>query len=361
MARPVLAFLALWLAAVPLAQAQHPLELEFRERCRAMIGERVAGTKEAVVGQEGWVLLTSELRFASIGRFFGPEAARATPRVRPENADPIPAIVDFARQLEARGIELIFMPVPIRPLVYPESVLGKERLRGAGPASCLISDQTEFLAALREQGVRVIDLVPLFLAHRDDPRGPVFVPSESHWTGLGVVLAAREVAAAVDGKPWLAAAGKSQLLVEWHTLDHTGHIYRDLQLKGRLPARPPDRLQYRAVRLSTPQGAQSLPLHNPDSPVVVIGDSNTIWWKDRDASLGHQLACELGFPIDVQATTRGGAPNPRRNQTRTARATPGYLDGKKLVVWCFSSRATIEGTEGWPLTPIDAPRAAGGA
>lgn len=86
-----------------------------------------------------------------------------------------------------------------------------------------------------------------------------------------------------------------------------------------------------------------------------MGESNTIWWKTRDASLGHQLASEMGFPVDVQATTGGGATNARLNLIRTAQATPGYLAGKKLVVWSFSSRATIEGTEGWPRPPIDPP------
>jgi hypothetical protein len=100
-----------------------------------------------VLGKEGWVLLGSELRFASIGRFFGPDAARATPRARAEVADPIPAIVDFDRQLTARGFALVFMPVPVRPLIYPESVLGRDRLGDAAPVPYLSSDQIAFMAA----------------------------------------------------------------------------------------------------------------------------------------------------------------------------------------------------------------------
>jgi hypothetical protein len=354
-ARPLLAGVALLVAAAVSAQERAVLEHEFVEGCRTLLGDRVAGTREDVLGKEGWVLLTSELRFASIGRFFGPDALKAMPRVRAENADPIPAIVDFERQLAARGIALIFMPVPVRPLIYPESVLGRERLGDAAAVPYLASDQIAFLEALRERGVRVIDLAPVFLAHRSDPRGPIFVPSESHWTGLGVVLAAREVAAAVRGEPWLAAAGKAELTTEWQTLEHTGHIYRDLHAKGGLPERPPDRLQYRAVRVATPAGTHPVELSNPDGPVVVMGDSNTIWWKDRDASLGHQLAYELGVSVDVQATSGGGATHARLNLIRTAQATPGYLASKKLVVWCFSSRAIIEGSEGWPRTPVDPP------
>ncbi len=344
------------LLAVQAAGGEPPaLEKEFADRCRAMLGEKLAGTREDVLGQAGWVLLATELRFASIGRFFGPEAAKATPRVRPEVADPIPAIVDFAAQLEARGISLIFMPVPVRPLIYPESVLGAERLRGVAPLPYLFRDQAEFIAALRARGVRAIDLTPVFLAHRDDPHAPIFVPSESHWTGLGAVLAAREVAAAVRGEPWLERAARVELSAEWETLEHTGHIYRDIHEKGGLPPRPPDRLHFRRVLLAAPAGPQPLSLDNPESPVTVMGDSNTIWWRDRGASFPHQLAHELRIKVDVQATTGGGATNARLNLIRTARANPAYLASKKLVVWCFSSRATIEGSEGWPLTPIDPP------
>jgi alginate O-acetyltransferase complex protein AlgJ len=353
--RPVATVVALLLALSASAGEPPALEKEFGDRCRSLLGERVQGTREDVLGQEGWVLLTSELRFASIGRFFGPDAIKASPRVKPEVADPIPAIVDFAEQLGARGVALIFMPVPVRPLVYPESVLGAERLRGITPVPYLFSDQVAFIAALRERGVRAIDLTPIFLAHRDDPHAPIFVPSESHWTGLGTVLAAREVAASVRGEPWLERAARIELAADWQVLEHSGHIYRDIHEKGGLPPRPPDRLHYRRVQLATSTGLQPLSLQNPDSPVVVMGDSNTIWWRDRGASFPHQLAHELRIPVDVQATTGGGATNARLNLIRTARANPGYLASKKLVVWCFSSRATIEGSDGWPMTPIDPP------
>jgi len=344
-------------AVIPAAAASPPSALEpaFKEGCRRLLTARVPGTKEAVLGEAGWVLLTSELKFASTGRFFGAEARLAYTRTKPEYADPIPAIVDFARQLADRGIGLVFMPVPVRPLVYPESVLGEAALPARQPPPYLFAEQAAFFAELSARGVQTIDLTPLFLAHRGDSRAPLFVPSESHWTGYGVYLAARAVAETVRGEPWLATAPHQEMTAEWLTLEHTGSIYRDLVSRGGLPARPPDHVHYRSVKLVTPEGPRSMARENLDSPVVVMGDSNTIWWRDRDASLAHQLAYELGFPVDVQATTGGGATNSRLNLIRTAQAHPGYLAKKKLVVWCFSSRATIEGSEGWRLTPIDPP------
>ena len=107
------------------AAEPEPLEKEFKRRCGEMIGERVKGTMEAVLGHEGWVLLTSELAYAAIGRFWGPAAAAANPGVDPRVADPVPAILDFHRQLKERGVRLLFLPVPTRPVIYPEAVLGK--------------------------------------------------------------------------------------------------------------------------------------------------------------------------------------------------------------------------------------------
>ncbi len=99
--------------------------------------------------------------------------------------------------------------------------------------------------------------------------------------------------------------------------------------------------------------------HNPESPVVIIGDSNIIWWRDQEGALFHQLSADLGFPVDNLATTGGGATNTRLNFIRTAFAEPDYLKGKKVVIWCFTSRSFYNSHDGWKLVPLDKVPAAG--
>jgi hypothetical protein len=344
------------LAAVPAVHAGDvkALEQQFRDRCKAMLAEKVKGTAEDVLGQEGWVVLATELSYASFGRFWGPDGAAANPNVSPGIADPVPAIVDFNRQLKAHGIRLIFMPVPTRPVIYPEAVLGKGAFAGFKKIPDLNSAQDEFYKLLRSQGVEVLDPTADFLAARDGAQGGVFIPSESHWTGYGVSLAVDHIAKELSNEKWLKTVPKQQFVMPgWSKLPWYGHIYKDIVEKGGQPQRSPDTVWLPTVRLKTGDSSKRLEMRNPESPVVIIGDSNTIWWKDQDGSLSQQLAGKLGFPIDVLSTVGGGATNTRLNFVRAIHSTPGYLDTKKVVIWCFTSRSFRMAVEGWRLIPLD--------
>ncbi len=73
-----------------------------------------------VSGKEGWLFFGPELRFVSAGPFWGPAAAKVSRATKPEFADPLPAIVDFYRQLKKMGVELLMVPVPPKSVVYPD-------------------------------------------------------------------------------------------------------------------------------------------------------------------------------------------------------------------------------------------------
>lgn len=330
------------------------LEQEFRQRCKAMMNERVKGTAEDVLGQEGWVVLASELAYASVGRFWGPDGVAANPSVNPGIADPVPAILDFAQQLKARGIRLIFLPVPTRPVIFPEAVLGKEKLQGFKRPPHLHSGQDEFYALLRTKGIEVLDPTPDFLAAREGEHGAVFIPSESHWTGYGVSLVVDRLVKSLRSEKWLKGVPKQEYLTPgWSTLPWYGHIYRDITDKGGQPKRSPDTIWLPTVRLKTPTGSARIDMRSPDSPIVIIGDSNTIWWKDHDASLSQQLAGRLQIGVDVLSTVGGGATNTRLNLVRVIHANPGYGDNKKVIIWCFTARSFRGTADGWRLIPLD--------
>ena len=71
-----------------------------------------------------WVaVFRGEFRLLSLGRFWGDEAPKVSRSRKPELADPIPAIVDFQKQLKARGIDLLVVPVPPKAAIYPEKIL----------------------------------------------------------------------------------------------------------------------------------------------------------------------------------------------------------------------------------------------
>src|SRR6188474_3111942 len=79
-----------------------------------------------VTGAGGWLYLPAELSHIAAGKFWGPDAAKVSKAPKPENADPLPAILDFKSQLDKAGIELILVPVPAKTFVYPEPLSGQE-------------------------------------------------------------------------------------------------------------------------------------------------------------------------------------------------------------------------------------------
>jgi hypothetical protein len=341
--------------AWPQAQAPAALVEQYRQRCRELMPQMLdRGVHKLIRGPDGWLLLHDELRFAASDRFWGIAALQLKPNVPMERADPVAAIVAFRDDLAKAGIELLFAPAPTREVVMPEAVLGGERFPTGTPVPRLQPAEEEFYAALRARGVEVIDLTKVFLARRWWERGPLYVPSDPHWTSAGLVLAAGEMAAWIKQRPWYAAAAKGKFEAAWKPVDHFGPLYQDLHERAGLEKREPDTVQARSVREVGADGKTAkIEPRFPASPVILIGDSHTNWWRSAEASLYQQLAYELSFRVDNLATVGGGTNESRLNLVRTARATPGYLDGKKLVIWCFGSRDLLGHKDGWMRTPLD--------
>lgn len=93
---------------------------------------------------------------------------------------------------------------------------------------------------------------------------------------------------------------------------------------------------------------------------MLLGDSHGLVFHvgadmhAQGAGLADQLAYELGFALDVVAVRGSGATPARFNLFRRARRTPGFWDGKRLVIWTFSVREFTQ-ADGWRRVPIDAP------
>jgi hypothetical protein len=97
-----------------------------------------------------------------------------------------------------------------------------------------------------------------------------------------------------------------------------------------------------------------------ESPVLLLGDSHTLVFHIGEelhatgAGLADQLAGELGMGIDVVGVRGSGATPARISLYREGRSNPGYLQKKKLILWCFTAREFTEGS-GWRKLPV-APR-----
>jgi alginate O-acetyltransferase complex protein AlgJ len=326
---------------VPLSEAQQRLRGELASKVQSAEKKNAAASSEA----GGWLFFAAEFRLLSLGPFWGGEAPKVSRSHKPELADPIPAIVDFQKQLKVRGIDLLVVPVPPKAAIYPEKIVSGFDVRTDGAATFL----HRFYGELRAAGIDVLDLTPLFIQNRDDKRGGVFCKTDSHWSGLGCVLAAQAIAEHIRGK-LTAPAAKKDYISDWKESEIKG------DLAGLLPPGDPKPGPEKiAVRSVSEKGTNATVQPDANSPLLVLGDSHTLVFHDflaERAGLVDQLAQELGFAPDLIGTLGSGATPVRISLYRHGLKDPGYLAKKKVVVWCFAAREFTEASEGWAKVPI---------
>ena len=318
---------------------------KFTKEVAAIVQNLEKKKAAAGTGEGGWLFFAGELRLLSLGRFWGDEAAKVSRARKPELANPIPAIVDFHHQLRARGIELVVVPVPPKAAIYPEKIVSGFDLPSHDPAPGL----RQFYEELRGAGIDVLNLAPVLIQNREHPRGPVFCKTDSHWSGIGCVLAAQAIAEHVRRK-LPAPAVRKEYVSDWNEVQINGDLAGLLPPDARKPG--PEKISVQTV---SEKGTGAAVDPDPNSPVVVLGDSHTLVYHDflaERAGLIDQLALELGFAPDLIGTRGSGATPVRINLYRRSLRDTGYLVKKKVVIWCFAAREFTEATEGWAKTPV---------
>ena len=326
---------------IPLSEAQQRLRAELASKVQNSEKKNAAACAEA----DGWLFFAAEFRLLSLGRFWGDEAPKVSRAHKPELANPIPAIVDFQKQLKARGIDLLVVPVPPKAAIYPEKILPGFDVRAEDSAPVL----HRFYDELRGAGIEVLDLTSLFIQNREDKRGGVFCKTDSHWSGLGCTLAAQAIAENVRDK-LAASTSKNEYSSEWKDLEIKGDLVGLLSSDHPKPG--PEKI---AIRSVSEKGTSTVIQPDANSPLLVLGDSHTLVFHDfltERAGLIDQLAQELGFAPDLIGTRGSGATPVRITLYRHSLKNPDYLAKKKVVVWCFAAREFTEAAEGWARVPI---------
>jgi hypothetical protein len=325
----------------PLSESQQKFVNELAAKSRSAQSENAA----VIAGVDGWFFLSSDLRFLSVGQFWGADAAKVSRAHKPESADPIPAIVDFHEQLKKRGIDLLLMPVPPKAAIYPEKILPDVDPRGETAAPYL----ARFYDELRKREIGVVDLSPVFLQNRASEHGPVFCKTDTHWSGFGCVLAAQTIKEKIHEK--LAGQPQKNYAAEWKEITIKGDLG---DLAGPNIKKPePEKIAVRTIS-DKETGAAINP--DPNSPLLIIGDSHTLVFHDflaEKSGLLDQVAYEIGFAPDLIGTRGSGSTSVRISLYRRARKDPDYLAKKKVIVWCFAAREFTESDQGWDKVPVD--------
>ncbi len=294
------------------------------------------GGEKALIGRDGWL-------FYKPG--FDDRLSRGTP-VTGTN-DPVEAIVGFRDALAARGTQLLVVPAPNKESVYPDRLTR----RAASGQVRMSPAMRDLLSRLRSARVEYVDLFDLFAAARTNGAGPggapLYLAQDSHWSPLGVELAARAVAQRLADLGWIGR-GTVDFRERPVTVERLGDVLRMLQsapLERHAAAETV--LCHQVVRPETGQPYQD----EAQSEVLVLGDSFLrIYQQEEPGAAGFiaHLARELKRPITSLVNDGGASTLVRQELSRR----PALLQHKRVVVWEFVERDLRLGTEGWQLVPL---------
>ncbi len=302
---------------------------------------KVQAHSAVVEGQQGWLFLGAELRFLGVENFWGTGSQKDFSAALPSSGGgaPLPAIVDFDRQLKAAGVRLLLVPVPPKAWSSTHAPAGQ----WAGVKADSLGG---FYRELAAQGVELLDLRPAFAA-REASGEAMFCRTDSHWSGRGCVVAGQLVAERVRA---LLPKTPPSFLEQWREFSIRGDLEELSQRKGS----GGESLLLRQVSDAQGNALSS----DPASPLLLIGDSHTLVFRDfqgERAGLADQLALETGTVPEVIGTRGSGANAVRLSLFRRSVKDARYLSSKKVLVWCFAAREFTEADQGWQLIPLSRP------
>ncbi|MYH30578.1 MAG: hypothetical protein F4137_17400, partial [Acidobacteria bacterium] len=170
---PAASWLLLTAAMACAGPADPELVERFRVACGRLAAEAAAAGEEVLTGSDGWLFAVDE--------------AAALGAAAPRAGTAVAAIASAAERLRRDGIELIVAPVPPKGIVYPDRLAPD--LDVPIPVRRLDATLQAVYDDLRAQGVRLVDLTPAFLRDRFHHEGPLYCRQDSHWSGVGCVVA----------------------------------------------------------------------------------------------------------------------------------------------------------------------------
>ena len=286
---------------------------------------------KALAGQDGFLFYRNDLEYVSGGDL----------EKQKKGKNPLPIILEFKKLLDAQGVDFLFVPVPTKLEIYPEQLDADFK---ALSGQVINPAFRKLVARLSKEGVEVVDLLPELLQAKTKTAAEPFLfqHQDTHWTDRGLRLAADLLATRVKKYPWYAELAKHKRTYELRETSFTR--FGDLQ--SRLPEAeqkkytPETLIAHQVIAAGKPYD------DDPDSPVVLLGDSFTGVYELTDAEhagVSAHIARGIGYPLDL-VMSYGGGPNVRQKLLRRGVEALGT---KKLVIWMMTARDLYNYWEDW--------------
>ncbi|MGH9462566.1 MAG: alginate O-acetyltransferase AlgX-related protein [Vicinamibacteria bacterium] len=286
-----------------------------------------AGNEQVYIGLGPWLFFRESLDYLS-GHSVQPEA--------------LPAILHLKKQLNARGIDLIVVPAPVKPTVHPEHFTGRVETTGDPLRPAPFRD---FVRELERHGVLVFDPAPVLLEAKHRTGQPQYLMTDTHWRPEAGELVAAGLRDFVIEHADLPPTASSGYVSETGEVRNLGDIARLLDLPEDQTLYPEETVPLRQIR--TTDGAPWRPSRS--AHVLLLGDSfsniyslGEMGWG-VSAGLPAQLAFLLQRPVDSIIQNADGAFAAREALARELGGGEDRLAGKRLVIFQFAERELAVG------------------
>jgi hypothetical protein len=291
-----------------------------------------AGNEQVYIGRDRWLFYRPDVDYVTGPPFLEPKIMTRRAHTTGVQPDPVKAIINFHDQLAARGIDLVAVPVPMKPGVE------SDKLAVSAPSNDVLQNASfaEFKARLEKAGIRVFDAGTL-LPKRKTTVGnnPLYLGTDTHWRPETMEFVAENVAAFVQTMPRSAT-----VQVNERPVSGVGDIARMLKLPESQNVYPAETVTTHEVAVANTPWRSS-----KDASVLLLGDSfsnifslGALGWGESAGFAEHLSRALGGVPLDCILRNSDGAFATREILSRELARGRDRLAGKKLVIWEFATR-----------------------
>jgi len=298
----------------------------------ALTGLGGTGNKEVYTGNGGWLFYRPDVDYVIGPPFLDPVRLEQKRRDTGTQPDPIQAIIRFKSQLAQRNVDLLVLPIPVKPCVEGD------RLSSLVPAGKVLQNPSfaEFKRRLQAAGIKVLDLGPRLVSAKQD-QGNAYLETDTHWRPEIMEVAAHEVAAVLATLPPTKPLSLQSTIRQATNL---GDIFALLKLPTSQTIYHPETVNIRTI-------AEGSSLWHPDrgADVLILGDSfcniyswQQMGWGESAGFVEHLSKALGGRPLDCIVRNSDGAFATREILGHDLSRGNDRLAGKKIVIWEFAAR-----------------------
>jgi hypothetical protein len=317
------------------------------------------GNEQVYLGREGWLFYQPDVAYLTGPGFLDPSFQRSRARSGDESAtkavqpDPVKAILQFRDQLSDRGIHLVIMPIPVKPMIEPEFLSPAYGV--SSPIPLQNPSYGSFLESLNQAGIDYLDVSQVLAQNRRLTQRPQFLRTDTHWTPEAMERSVALLADKIRAIDKLQVDPPIELRQSSQIIDGIGDIVAMLKLPANSRLYPKEAVTIKPV--FQPNGERWSPDHRAN--ILILGDSffNIFSLEEMgwgiSAGFVERLSYSLRRPLDAILRNDAGAFATRELLSQELARGRDRLDGKRLVIWEFAIRELATGN--WDFVPLKIP------